>query len=150
MKAQQRRGPDGDRDFQHALRRNEHRAQAQQDSDQCAERRRLHSRSVQNQQLMLQKARFGDDCAGTGRGHGPDRRDNEMSHQGEPIPQAANNDWGCLRSQDYGSVLNCGRLAIRHGQAANTTTPTVRSKRRHHQPLARRLEEECHLLGFTK
>lgn len=26
------------------------------------------------------------------------------------------------------------------------TTPTVRLKRRHHQPLARRFEEECHLL----
>jgi hypothetical protein len=32
------------------------------------------------------------------------------------------------------------------GQVANMTTPTVRLKRRHHQPLERRFEEECHLL----
>ncbi len=39
MKSQQRRGPDGDRDFQYALRRHEHSAQAQQDTVQGAQLR---------------------------------------------------------------------------------------------------------------
>lgn len=45
-----------------------------------------------------------------------DRRDNEMSHQDEPIPHAVNNDRAWRRSQGYDSVANCGRLAIRHAQ----------------------------------
>src|SRR5579862_5632340 len=53
------------------------------------DRRCLLSSSVQDQQLMLQKKRFGDDCAGTPRSHSPDRRDDEMSDQDEPIPHAA-------------------------------------------------------------
>lgn len=92
VKAQQRCGPDGDCDFQHTLRSNEHRAQAQQDAVQWAEPRRLLSRSIQDQQLMFQKKRFDNDCAGTARRRGPDRRDNEMSYQDEPIPHAVNND----------------------------------------------------------
>ena len=65
---------------------------------------------------MLQKKGFDNDCAGTARRHGPDRRDNEMSYQDEPILHAVNNDWGWWRSQGYDSVVTCGRLAIRHGQ----------------------------------
>jgi hypothetical protein len=79
VKSQQRRGPDGNRDFQYALRRHEYRTQTQQDTVKGVERRRLLSSSVQDQQLMLQKERFGDDCAGTPRSHSPDRRDDEMS-----------------------------------------------------------------------
>lgn len=42
----------------------------------------------------------------------------KMSNQDEPIPHAVNNDWGWWRSQDYDSVVNCGRIAIRHGHGA--------------------------------
>jgi hypothetical protein len=48
-------------------------------------------------------------------------RASEMSYQDEPISHAVNNDWGWWRSQDYDSVVNCGRLAIRHGQAKKTS-----------------------------
>ena len=75
MKSQQRRGPDGNRDFQYALRRHEYRTQTQQDTVEGVERRCLLSSSVQDQQLMLQKKRFGDDCAGTSRSHSLDGRD---------------------------------------------------------------------------
>ena len=116
MKSQQRRGPDGDGEFEYALRRHEHCAQAQQDSVQCAEPRRLLSRSIQDQQLMLQKKRLGDDCAGTAGSHGSDRRDDQMSHQDEPIPHTANNDRAGRKLQDYEPVANCVRISIRHGQ----------------------------------
>ena len=39
MKSQQRRGPDGNRDFQYALRRHEYRTQTQQDTVEGVERR---------------------------------------------------------------------------------------------------------------
>jgi hypothetical protein len=77
------------RDFQYALRRHEYRTQTQQDTIEGVQRRCLLSSSVQDQQLMLQKKRFGDDCAGTPRSHSPDGRDDEMSDQDEPIPHAA-------------------------------------------------------------
>jgi hypothetical protein len=41
---------------------------------------------------MLQKKRFGNDCAGTARSHGPENRDDQVSHQDEPIPHAGNDD----------------------------------------------------------
>jgi hypothetical protein len=65
---------------------------------------------------MLQKKRLGDDCAGTAGSHGPDRRDDQMSHQDEPIPHTANDDRAWRKLQDYEPVANCGRLSIRHGQ----------------------------------
>jgi len=43
---------------------------------------------------MLQKKRFGNDCAGTARSDGPDRCYDQMSYQDEPIPHAANHDRG--------------------------------------------------------
>jgi len=101
MKSQQRRGPDGDRDFQYALRRHERRAQAQQETVQGAQLRCLLSRSIQDQQLMLHKKRFGDDCTGTARSHGPDRRDDQMSDQDEPIPHTANADRPWPELQGY-------------------------------------------------
>jgi hypothetical protein len=64
---------------------------------------------------MLQKKRFGDESARTPRSHGPDRRDDEMSHQYEPVPHAANHVRSRRRSQVYDSLVNCGRIAIRHG-----------------------------------
>jgi hypothetical protein len=39
-----------------------------------------------------------------------------VSHQDEPIAHAANNGRVRRRSQLNDSVVNCGRLAIRHGQ----------------------------------
>ena len=115
MKAQQRRGPEDHCDFQHTLRRNEYRAQSQQDAVQWVQPRRLLSRTIQNQQLVFQKQGFGDDCAGTARDHDPDCRDNEMSDQDQPIPHAVNNDRGRRGWQDCDSAVNCGKLAIRHG-----------------------------------
>ncbi|MEP7246100.1 MAG: hypothetical protein ABI885_20800 [Gammaproteobacteria bacterium] len=49
------------------------------------------------------------------RSHGPDCRDDQMSHQNEPIPHAANHarSWRC--SQVYDSAADCGGIAIRHG-----------------------------------
>jgi hypothetical protein len=67
---------------------------------------------------MLQKKRFGDDCAGTAGSHGPDRRDDQMSYQDEPIPHPANDDRAGRTLQGYEPVANCGRLSIRHGQGA--------------------------------
>ncbi len=52
---------------------------------------------------MLQKKRFGYDCAGTAGSHGSDRRDDEMSHQDEPIPHTANDDPAGRKLQDYGT-----------------------------------------------
>lgn len=115
MKSQQRRGPDGDREFQYALRRHEHCAQAQQDTVQGAQSRCLLSRSIQDQQLMLQKKRFGNDCAGTAGSRGSDRRDDQMSHQDEPIPHTANDDRAGRKLQDYEPVADCVRISIRHG-----------------------------------
>ncbi len=43
---------------------------------------------------MLQKERFADDRAGTCGSHDPDDRDDQVSHQDEPIAHAANNGWG--------------------------------------------------------
>ena len=54
MKSQQRRGPDGNRDFLYALMRHEYRAQAQHDAVQGTQRRCFLARSIQNQQLMPQ------------------------------------------------------------------------------------------------
>jgi hypothetical protein len=65
---------------------------------------------------MLQKKRFGDDCAGTAGSHGPDRRDDQMNYQDEPIPHTANDDRAGRTLQGYEAVANCGRLSIRHGQ----------------------------------
>ena len=67
---------------------------------------------------MLQKKRFGNDRAGTAGGHGSDRRDDQMSHQDEPIPHAANDDGAWRKLQGYQPIANCGRLAIRRGQVA--------------------------------
>jgi len=121
MKSQQRRGPDGDGEFQYALRRHEHCAQAQQDTVQGAQLRCLLSRSIQDQQLMLQKKRFGNDCAGTAGSHGSDRRDHQMSHQNEPIPHTANDDRAGRKLQDYEPVANCVRISIRHGHVGFRT-----------------------------
>jgi hypothetical protein len=55
---------------------------------------------------MLQKKRFGDDCAGTSRSHDLDDRDDQVSHQDEPIAHAANN--GRLADSDV--VLPVFRL----------------------------------------
>ena len=63
VKAQHCRGFDDDGDFQQTARSNEHCAQAQQDVVRWVEPRRLPSRSLQNQQLMFQKKRFGNDRA---------------------------------------------------------------------------------------
>jgi hypothetical protein len=94
MESHQRRGTDRDRDIQYALARHEHSSQGQQDTVQGAQLRCLLSRSIQDQQPMLQKKRFGDDYAGTAGSHGPDRRDDEMSYRDEPIPHTANDDRG--------------------------------------------------------
>jgi hypothetical protein len=67
---------------------------------------------------MLQKKRFGDDGAGTTRSHDLDNRDDQMSHQGEPIAHAANNGRSWPRSQVYDSLAECGRIATRHGHVA--------------------------------
>ncbi len=68
---------------------------------------------------MLQKKRYGDDCAGTAGSHGPDRRGDQISHQDEPIPHTANDDRAWQKLQDYEPLANCGaRLSIRHGHAA--------------------------------
>jgi hypothetical protein len=66
----------------------------EQDAVEGAELRRLLSRSIQDQQLLLQEKRFGDDGAGTARTHDPDRRDDQVSHQNEPIAHTANDDRG--------------------------------------------------------
>jgi hypothetical protein len=50
---------------------------------------------------MLQKKRFGDDCAGTAGSHGPDRRDDQMNYQDEPIPHTANDDRAGRTLQGY-------------------------------------------------
>jgi len=60
----------------------------------ATERRCFPARSIQDQQLMLQKKRFGDDRAGTSRSHDPDDRDDQVSHQDEPIAHAPNDDRG--------------------------------------------------------
>jgi hypothetical protein len=60
--------------------RQEYRTQTQQDAVQGTERRGSLTRSIQDQQLMLQKERFGDDRAGTSRSHGPNSRDDQVSH----------------------------------------------------------------------
>jgi hypothetical protein len=54
--------------------------------------RGLLSRTVQNQQLMFQKKRFGNDRAGTARGDGSDRCYDQMSDQEEQIPHTGNDD----------------------------------------------------------
>jgi hypothetical protein len=74
--------------------------------------------SCEDQQLMLEKKRFGDDGAGTSRSHDLDDRDDQVSHQDEPIAHAANNGRSWRRSQVYNSAADCGRIAIRHGQVA--------------------------------
>jgi hypothetical protein len=94
VESQQRRGPDCDRDFQDALRGYEYRTRTQQDSVQGAQPRGLLSRTVQDQQLMLQEKRFGNDGAGTAWGDGPDRCYDQMSYEDEPIPHTANDDRG--------------------------------------------------------
>jgi hypothetical protein len=76
------------------LRRHEYRTQTQQDAVQGTERRCFSARSIQDQQLMLQKKRFGDDRAGTSRSHDPDDRDDQVSHKDEPIAHAPNDDRG--------------------------------------------------------
>jgi hypothetical protein len=65
---------------------------------------------------MLQKKRFGSDCGGTAGSHGSDRRDDQMSHQDEPIPHAANNDRAGGKLQDYETVADFVRILIRRGQ----------------------------------
>jgi hypothetical protein len=79
--------------------------------------------STRNQQLMLQKKRFGNDCAGTAGSHGSDRRDDQMSHQDEPIPHTANDGRAGRKLQDYEPVANCVRISIRHGQAIAGVLP---------------------------
>jgi len=74
------------------------------------------SRSIQDQQLVLEKQGFGPARAPLG-SHGPDRRGDEMNDQGEPIAHAANNVWSWPRSQVCTSVADRGRIASRHGQA---------------------------------
>ena len=76
---------------------------------------------------MLQKKRFGNDCAGTAGSHGSDRRDDQMSHQDEPIPHTANDDRAWPKLKDYEPVANCGRLSIRHGQGA-ARPPRLRAR----------------------
>ena len=71
--------------------RHEYRTQAQQDAVQGTQRRCFPARSIKDQQLMLEKKRFGDDGAGTSRSHDLDDRDDQVSHQDEPIAHAANN-----------------------------------------------------------
>ena len=59
---------------------------------------------------------------GTAGSHGSDRRDDQMSHQDEPIPHTANDDRAGRKLQDYEPVANCVRISIRHGhvrQGAN-------------------------------
>ena len=59
-----------------------------------AQPRGLLSRTVQDQHLMLQQKRFGNDGAGTAWGEGPDRCYAQMSYEDEPIPHTANDDRG--------------------------------------------------------
>jgi hypothetical protein len=58
---------------------------------------------------------FGDDCAGATGTHGPDRRDDQMSYQEEPIPHTANDDLAGRKLQDYKPAANCFKLSTRHG-----------------------------------
>jgi hypothetical protein len=115
VKSQQRSGPDGDGDFQDALRRHEYRTQSEQDAVKGPQLRGPFSRSIQNQQLVLQENRFGGDRTGTTGGDDPDDRDDQVSKQDEPIAHAANDDPGGGLSQDYKPGSKCGRLSIRHG-----------------------------------
>jgi hypothetical protein len=57
--------------------------QTKQEAVQGPQRRGLLSRTVQNQKLMRQKKRFGNDCAGTAGSDGPDRCYDQMSYQEE-------------------------------------------------------------------
>jgi hypothetical protein len=72
---------------------------------------------------MLQKKRFGNDCAGTAGSHGSDRRDDQVSHQDEPIPHTANDDRAGRKLQDYEPVANCVRISIRHGHVIVERAP---------------------------
>jgi len=65
---------------------------------------------------MLQQKGFADDCARAARSHGSDHRDDQMSHQDEPISHTANDDRGWRPSQGYEPIADCAKLSIRHGQ----------------------------------
>ena len=121
MKSQQRRGPDGDGDFQYALRRHEHCAQAQQDTVQGAQLRCLLSRSIQDQQLMLQKKRFGNDRAGTAGSHGSDSSSKLTSDSGLPELLSKLQFLSLIIRSDFEPVERLGTL--RHPLVAQPADP---------------------------
>ena len=115
VKSQQRRWPDGDGDSQNATRTDEQRAQAEQEAIRGGEIWSLLPGSVQDEQLMLEQERLGDDRTETvWSGHLHDR-DDRMSHEDQPLPHAGEHDRTRPCSQVCESTADYVRVSIRHG-----------------------------------
>ena len=85
MESQDRRRSQDDGRAEHAGRAHEERTHAGEDTVRCAEIRRAVSRAIENEQLLLDQKRFGDDRPQTARAQQPSEGGDQVDAQDEQV-----------------------------------------------------------------
>ena len=85
MESQNRRRSEHDGRAEHAGRAHEQRTHAGEDPVRCAEIRRPMSRAIEDEQLLLDQERFGDDGPQTAGAHEPSQSGDQVDEQDDRV-----------------------------------------------------------------